>query len=98
MESYETLTEAINALKVQGYTEDFNLMRDRLECRIGHYKVFHNEFKIDKSFRFDNNEDPSDQAVLYAISSEKYKLKGVLVNGVGIFTDEIANEMLLKLK
>ncbi len=98
MEAYETLTEAINALKAQGYTEDFNLMRDCLECRNSQFKIFHNEFKIDKSFRFDDNEDPSDQAVLYAISSEKHNLKGILVNGVGIFTDALTNEMLLKLK
>jgi hypothetical protein len=64
MENYDTLTEAINALKQQGYTEDFNLKQNCLECRSGHYKVFHDEFKIDKSFRFDENEDPSDQSVL----------------------------------
>lgn len=98
MEAYETLSEAMNALKAQGYTEDFNLKQNCIECREGHYKIFHDEFKIDKSFRFDVNEDPSDQAVLYAISSEKYHLKGVLVSGYGIYSDPITNEMLDKLK
>ena len=88
----------MNALKAQGYTEDFNLKQNCIECREGHYKIFHDEFKIDKAFRFDVNEDPADQAVLYAISSEKYRLKGVLVSGYGIYSDPITNEMLEKLK
>ena len=98
MESYDTLTEAINALKAQGYTEDFNLKQNCLECRDGHYKIFHDEFHIDKQFRFDDNEDPGDQAVLYAISSNKHNLKGILINSVGIYTEPITNEMLNKLK
>jgi hypothetical protein len=98
METYETLTEGINALKKQGYTEDFNLKQNCLEDKDGKHKLFHDEFKIDKSFRFDVNEDPSDQSVLYAISSEKRKLKGILVSGVGIYSDAITNEMLEKLK
>jgi EAL domain-containing protein (putative c-di-GMP-specific phosphodiesterase class I) len=98
MESYDTLSEAINALRTQGYTEDFNLKQNCLECLNGDRIVRPDEFKIDKSFRFDVDEDPSDQSVLYAISSEKYHLKGVLVSGYGIYSDDLTNEMIDKLK
>ena len=98
MENYETLSEAITALKKQGYTKDLNLLNNCLECIAGHEKLYPHEFNIDKSFRFDVNEDPSDQSVLYAISSEKHHLKGLLVNGYGVYSDEMANEMLEKLK
>ncbi len=98
MESYETLSEAINSLKQQGYTEDFNLQQSCIECRNGEYQIFHDEFHIDKTFRFEDNTDPADQSILYAISSEKYHLKGVLVNGYGIYSDSITNEMADKLK
>ena len=98
MESYDTLTDAINALKKQGYTEDFNLSDNYIACRGGDFKLTHNEFVIDKSFRFDVDEDPSDQSVLYAISSPQHGLKGLLVNGYGIYSDRIANELLEKLK
>jgi EAL domain-containing protein (putative c-di-GMP-specific phosphodiesterase class I) len=97
MESYETLTEAIAALKQQGYTEDFNLKENCLECIAGRQELLPNEFNIDKSFRFDVDEDPSDQAVLYAISSTVHNLKGLLVNGYGIYSDDVSNEMLEKL-
>ena len=98
MESYETLSEAMTALKKQGYTEDLNLENNCLECIAGKEKLLPHEFVIDKSFRFDVNEDPSDQAVLYAISSPAHNIKGLLVNGVGVYSNEITNEMLEKLK
>jgi hypothetical protein len=97
MESYETLSEAILALKQQGYTEDFNLKENCLECIAGRQELLPHEFNIDKSFRFDVNEDPSDQAVLYAISSKMHSMKGLLVNGYGIYSDDTSNEMLEKL-
>jgi hypothetical protein len=97
MESYETLSEAISALKEQGYTEDFNLKENCLECIAGRQELLPHEFNIDKSFRFDVDEDPSDQAMLYAISSEMHNMKGILVNGYGIYSDDVSNEMLEKL-
>lgn len=98
MENYDTLTQAIDALKKQGYTEDFNLKENCLECIAGRQELLPHEFEIDKSFRFDVNEDPSDQSVLYAISSVKHNLKGLLVNGYGIYSEDASNEILEKLK
>ena len=98
MENYDTLTQAIETLKTQGYTEDFNLRENCLLCMGGKKKLLPYEFEIDKSFRFDVDEDPSDQAVLYAISSTKHNLKGLLVNGYGIYSDDASNEMLEKLQ
>lgn len=98
MESYETLSEAMAALRKQGYTEDFNLKDGKMVCSAGKYNLSHHEFEIDKSFRFDDNEDPGDQAVLYAISSSIYNVRGVLVNSVGIYSDEVANKLLEKLE
>lgn len=99
MENYDNLIEAINGLKKQGYTEDFNLKEECIECRSGQYKIFHNEFEIDKVFRFEGDgSSPDDSSILYAISSDKFKLKGTMINSYGIYADEIANEMLHKLK
>jgi len=94
MENYSNVIEAINGLKKEGYTEDFNLKQNCLECREGHYKIFHNEFVVDKYFRFEGDTDPTEQSIIYAISSEKYNLKGILINGYGIYSDPVTNEML----
>ena len=98
MQSFETLTEAIDTLRTEGYVEDFNLKQNCLECRNSDYKLFHDEFHIDKFFRFEDNTDPSDQSILYAISSLKYNLKGLLINGYGIYSEDITDEMLDRLK
>lgn len=97
MENYETLSEAIDALKQQGYSTDLNLKENCLECTDGKIKLYAEEFTVDKSFRFDVDEDPSDQAVLYAISSAKHGMKGLLVNGYGVYSDDNTNDILKKL-
>lgn len=93
-----TLVETLEQLRREGYTEDFNLKQDCLECRNGQYQIFHDEFRVDKIFRFEGDSNPSDEAILYAISSEKYKLKGVLVNAFGVYAEPLTNEMITKLK
>ena len=97
MEMYETLSEAINALRAQGYTEDFNLQSHCLDCRVGEIQLFPHEFEIDKLFRFYGPSDPDDESILYAISSAKYNLKGLLVNAFGPDADMFTQEMVEKL-
>ncbi|ANE53069.1 phosphoribosylpyrophosphate synthetase [Flavisolibacter tropicus] len=97
MKPYTTLSETMNALRQQGYTEDFNLLQNCLECRNGQFKVFAEDFKVDNYFRFEGESNPDDSAILYAISSDRYGLKGVLVNAYGIYSEPLTDEMLEKL-
>lgn len=97
MQEIDNLVDGINELRKEGYVEDFNLKQNCIECRNGEYKIFHDEFEIDNFFRFEGDTDPGNSSILYAISSPKYKLKGVLVNGYGIYSEEVTNEMLNKL-
>ena len=98
MEEMATVTEVITKLRKDGYVEDFNLQQNCLQCRDAHYSVFHDEFVIDKVYRFEGESDPGDEATVYAISCPKYGIKGVLVNGAGIYTDAMTDEMLDSLK
>jgi quercetin dioxygenase-like cupin family protein len=56
------------------------------------------DFEIDKVYRFEGNTNPEDQSILYAISSPKFKLKGVLVNGYGISAEEKSSAIISKLR
>jgi len=97
MESYDTLVEAINALRKQGYDIDFNLKENCLEFE-GDKQMFHDEFDIDKFFRFEGYSNPDDCSILYAISSGKHGVKGILVNAYGVYSDAVADDMMAKLK
>ena len=98
MQAYYTLSETMEALRREGYVEDFNLREDCIECREGQFKVFADEFQIDEFFRFEGPTDPADEAILYAISSENHQIKGLLVNGYGMYTEGITNDLLAKLQ
>jgi hypothetical protein len=94
MEEMTTVTEVIAHLRKEGYLEDFNLQQNCLVCSSKNFSVFHHEFVIDKTYRFEGDSDPADEATVYAISSPKYGIKGILVNGAGIYTDGLTDEML----
>jgi hypothetical protein len=98
MEEMTTMTEVISKLREQGYLEDFNLQQNCLICSNGNYSVFHHEFVIDKVYRFEGDSDPADEATVYAVSSPKYGIKGILVNGAGIYTEPMTDDMLRTLK
>lgn len=97
MKQYVSLAETLNELRKEGYVEDFNLRQNCLECRNGAFEVFADEFIIDKYYRFEGDSNPSDQAIVYAISSDIHKLRGVLVNAYGIYSEPMTDEMLEKL-
>ena len=97
VEQYDTLTEAIESLRLQGYTEDYNLQSNCIDCRRGEIMMHPDDFEIDKTFRFYGPSDPDDESILYAISSDKFTLKGLLVNGYGVSSNSLTQEMVRKL-
>jgi len=92
---YDTVSNAINSLKRQGFTVDFNLEGDYL-VNDGN-KIGVNDFNIVDVYRYEGNTDPSDEAAVYAIESAN-GIKGILVTGYGASSDAFTGEMLEKLK
>lgn len=96
MENYETVIEAITALKSQGYSEDFNLEENCIACNA--VKLLPHQFEVTKFFRFEGSTNPSDEAVVYAIASEDKKIKGTLVTSFGASQEPMTAEILERLK
>jgi len=97
MPNYEpTLVETLEKLRMEGYKEDFNIRFDSLICR--DVCLLPSQFEVDKVYRFEGNTNPSDEAILFAISSIDGKIKGVLVNSYGTYADEMTEELIDKLK
>jgi len=98
MNTMTTLSERLLQLKEEGYTEDFNLQNHCLVCRGNALELHPADFVVDKHYRFEGESDPDDAAVLYAISSARHQLKGVLVNGYGIYSDPATDDMVKALQ
>ncbi|MGV3631785.1 MAG: hypothetical protein ACO1O6_11300 [Bacteroidota bacterium] len=91
---YGTVTEAIEKLRSQGFTTDFNLEENCIACHPN--KFGPDEFEIVDLYRYEGDSDPGDEATVYAIES-KSGVKGILVTGYGISGDSYSTELLKKL-
>ena len=92
----KTLSQKINELKEKGYTLDFNLDEDKITDLSGKKSYMPKEFNVDKYHRFEGMSNPSDNSILYAITTSDGK-KGVLVDGYGISGGQISEELQQKL-
>ncbi len=95
---YDNLIEALNHLKQQGYTTDFNVAFDQIKCTATGVCLLPSQFDIVAHHRFEADTDPSNSSVLYVIESHYGSMKGVLISAYGIYSDTLSDEMIRKLK
>ncbi|ASV29123.1 phosphoribosylpyrophosphate synthetase [Maribacter cobaltidurans] len=95
--SYISLTEAINSLKDEGFTEDFNLCDAGVENKAK--KKIHKavDLNVVKYYRFEGQTNPDDSTILYAIETNTGE-KGLLVDAYGVYAGNVSREMIEKLK
>lgn len=96
MKTFETLSQAITALVAAGYSNDFNLHPEWIECAPLNVKFKPEEFHVDEVHRFEGMTNPDDSSVLYAISSTS-GVKGLLVDAYGAYAESISKAMLDRL-
>jgi hypothetical protein len=97
MQAYDTLSAAINGLREQGYTLDFNLAFDQLRCAQNGLCLNPTQFEITGHHRFEGYSNPDDASILYMIVSKDGTMKGLLVNAYGVYSDPVSDDMLRKL-
>lgn len=95
--SYNTLSEALNDLAKRGYVHDFNVQCDAIECKELRLLLKPEDFEIVEFYRFEGISDPGDEETVYAIESSG-GVKGVMVNAFGIYSDNVSDEILQKLR
>lgn len=95
--SFGTLSQTINELVKLGYTHDFNIKEACLICHKTNTVLMPEDFQIDHVYRFDGDSDPQYQSILYVISSDKYNIKGTLVDGYGTSYDDVSSKLIEKL-
>ena len=91
---YDTVSKAIEELRKQGFTTDFNLEENAIVCNIGKFSA--NDFEVLDVYRYEGDSDPGDEAAVYAVQSSN-GLKGILVTGYGVSSENTSPEILRKL-
>lgn len=83
---YETMLEAIAALKRRGFTENFELAAGGLRA-LGTGRVYEPQaLHIVEHHRFEGQTDPDDMSVLYAIAAED-GTRGLIADAFGPYAD-----------
>jgi hypothetical protein len=97
MRNYTSLSEATNDLRSRGYTENLNIEATCIECPSHNLRLYPEEFMIDEFYRFEGMSNPSDNSIVYAISSSD-SIKGVLVDAYGVYSENLNDKMIDKLR
>ena len=97
---YETVSEAVNDLYKRGYVTDFKIHTEQ-ECLVWNKtstQLSPDEFEIDETYRFEGETDPGDEMIVFAISSKKHNIKGVVINAYGVYSDSSTSKIVERLK
>jgi hypothetical protein len=74
MNTYETVTEAVNELTKRGYTCNLNLSEVRANLPEDERNSLSvDDFDIDELYRFEGVSDPADETIMFAVSSNRFR-------------------------
>jgi len=83
---YSTLSEAVEALRRQGFTADFRFKQETGTMAAGGRSFGSEDLRIVEHHRFEGISDPDDSSVLYALEAHD-GTKGLLVDAYGVYAD-----------
>ena len=93
---YTSLSAATTDLRTRGYTYDFNLKDDCIECPSMQLQLTPEKFTVDEFHRFEGMSSTDDNSIVFAIASVN-GLRGVLVDAYGVYASSLNENMIKKL-
>lgn len=85
----ETVAEALRRLMADGYTDDFHADGGGLRSRSTGTVHPPETLRVDEVVRFEGETDPSDESVVFALSSERDGTKGTYTAAFGPSMDAL---------
>jgi hypothetical protein len=86
MESYTTVSEAIEGLKARGFTTDFEFINGQFRGFKDGRFFNADELTIVEHYRFEGISNPDDESIVFAIESND-GVRGVLVDAYGLYAN-----------
>ncbi len=83
----KTVTEIIESLREEGYIHDFSLSDENLQINNESGTQYSpGELIIEKTERYEGDSNPSDNAIIYAITAKDGQ-QGILLDSYGAYSD-----------
>lgn len=95
--SFETLSQAMNALKAEGFNHEFDFKNSNLYSHFNEAEFTAKDLKVVEVHRFEGLTNPSDSSILYAILCDDGS-KGLLVDAYGMYADADKTEFMSKVE
>ena len=92
MRQFDTLVEALNVLKSEGYSRDFNLCDAHIACPNTGQQFQTHEFLVREYYRFEGATDPADSMILYAVEASDGS-RGTFLHAYGAQAPALSAEM-----
>ncbi len=94
---FSTLSEALNALRNDGYTESFMIDDHGMRGLENRNRIKPEDVTIVQYHRFEGTSNPDDMSVVYAIETRDGR-KGTLVDAYGTYTNPEVDAFVKKAK
>ena len=98
MQVYDNLVDAISDLNKRGFITDFKINCDAVKCIKTGVNLSPSHFEIAEYYRFEEDTNPDNASILYAIQSIDGSIKGLLINAYGVYSDAVSDSLIQKLK
>jgi hypothetical protein len=97
MQAYDTMSQAVEALKAKGFTFDFNLLPEGIESKTLNQRFGTDDFEVMEVHRFEGMSSEDDSSVLFALKTGQGQ-KGLLVDAYGTYSEALSPAMIQKMK
>lgn len=93
--SYDTLVEAMEALKKQGYTHNFRISDKGLLVENNEIGFIADDVELHEFHRFEGNTNPADMSIVFAVQTNSGE-KGIVVDSYGVYGSEATSKFMNK--
>jgi hypothetical protein len=83
VETAETVTEAIAILEADGYRTDFSFTDGTIRCTACDVAHAPPQLLVRRTFRFEGETDPGDEAIVLGVECPACGMRGVVVSAYG---------------
>lgn len=87
MDAPDTVVEAIDLLKGEGYSVEFQLHDGHLSCDVDDHACPAEDVEVERLFRFEGPSDPGDEMVVFGLRDPLTGRRGVLASAFGPSAD-----------